>query len=249
MKALNRRFVYSRLTFAAALAATTAAFTPAVVAADLPVKAPPVQAVALSWTGYYFGVHGGWGWGNTHISDPLFNSTFDPVEATYNGPLAGGQIGANWQYGNVVYGVELEGSWAFVRGNTNRDQSIISADPNNHIDFRALATGTGRVGYAMGPWLAYAKGGVALADVQMTTQFQVQPTTYNRTPFGAVAGAGTEVAFMRNVSAKLEYNFMYFPPEHLVFINHTTVSSIDHFVQVVKGGINVRFGGDQTLPR
>ena len=101
----------------------------------------------------------------------------------------------------------------------------------------------------MGPWLAYAKGGVAWADVQMTARFLAQPTTYNRTPFGAVAGAGIEVAFLRNVSAKLEYNFMYFPTEHFTFVNHNTVSSVDHFVQVVKGGINVRFGGDQTLPR
>lgn len=50
MKALNRRFVYRRLTFAAALAATTTAFTPPVVAADLPVKAPPGIADMKSGT-------------------------------------------------------------------------------------------------------------------------------------------------------------------------------------------------------
>jgi len=100
----------------------------------------------------------------------------------------------------------------------------------------------------MGPWLAYAKGGVALADVQMTTQFQVQPTTYNRTPFGAVAEPAWKWHSCET-SPPSSIQLMYFPPEHLVFINHTTVSSIDHFVQVVKGGNHVRFGGDQTLPR
>jgi opacity protein-like surface antigen len=77
----------------------------------------------------------------------------------------------------------------------------------------------------------------------------VQPTTYHRTPFGAVAGAGMEVAFLRNVSATLEYNLFYFPTEHLLYVNPNTTSSLDHVVQVVKAGINVRLGGDPILPR
>jgi len=249
MNASNRRFIHRRLTFAAALAATVTAFTAPVVAADLLVKAPP-RPVAYSWTGYYFGVHGGWGWSNTHISDPLFNPIFKTMEVKLSGPLAGGALGANWQYGNVVYGVELDGSWTFVRGSLAREEVVVpSSTFSNRIDFRALATGTGRVGYAMGPWLAYAKGGVAWANVEMANTFLVQPSIYNRNPFGAVAGVGMEVAFMRNVSGKIEYNFLYFPTEHFQFETPVTISSIDHFVQVVKAGINVRFGGEPALLR
>jgi opacity protein-like surface antigen len=215
----------------------------------LPVKAASGPVVAPSWTGYYFGVHGGWGWSNTRISDPLFNPTFNLIEATTNGPLAGGQFGANWQFGNIVLGAELDGSWAFVRGNTNRDQSIITSSTNNAVDFRALVTGTGRLGYAMGPWLAYAKAGGAWADLEMTARFTPDITTYHRTPFGAVAGAGLEVAFLRNVSAKLEYNFLYFPTDHLVYVSPNSISSLDHVVQVVKAGINVRLGDDLFLSR
>ena len=249
MHAPRRLSVHRRLAFAAALAAASAAFAPPVVAADLPFKAPPDPVVAPSWSGFYFGVHGGWGWGNTQISDPLFGPSFDPFEATYNGPLAGGQFGANLQYGNVVFGAELDGCWTFVRGNTNRNQSIITSSTTNAIDFRALATGTGRIGYAMGPWLAYAKAGGAWADLEMTTQFMVDPTTYHRTMSGMVAGAGVEVAFLRNVSAKVEYNTFFFPTDHLVFVSPSTTSSLDHFVQVVKAGINVRLGGEPILSR
>ena len=33
-------------------------------AADLPMKAPPAVAAAVwSWSGFYIGVHGGYGWG------------------------------------------------------------------------------------------------------------------------------------------------------------------------------------------
>jgi outer membrane immunogenic protein len=136
-----------------------------------------------------------------------------------------------------------------VRGNTNRDQSIITSSRSNAIGYRAFATGTGRIGYAMGQWLAYAKGGLAWADMELTTQFTSEITTYERSLFGGVAGAGVEVAFLRNVSAKVEYNALFFPTDHLVLVNSSTTSSLDHLVQVVKAGINVRFGGDADLPR
>jgi opacity protein-like surface antigen len=249
MHAPSRLSLVRCLTFTAALAAASAASIPPVAAADLPLKTSPGPVVYPSWTGFYFGLHGGWGWGSTHIKDTALGPTFDPIVATYDGPLAGGQIGANWQIGNFVLGAELDGSWTFVQGNTNRDQTIIASSANNNIDFKALATATGRLGYAMGPWLAYVKGGGAWADLDMTTRFTADVTDYHRNPFGAVGGAGIEVAFLRNVSAKLEYNLLYFPTDHLVYVNQNTVSSIDHVVQVVKAGINVRLGGDTVLAR
>ena len=215
----------------------------------MPIKASPDRVVAPLWTGFYVGVHGGWGWGKTEISDPIFNPPFNPTEATFNGPLAGGQVGANWQYENIVFGAELDGSWSFVRGNTNRDQSIITSSTSNAIGYRAFATGTGRIGYAMGQWLAYAKGGLAWADMELTTRFSPDITTYERSLFGAVGGAGVEVAFLRNVSAKVEYNAFFFPTDHLVYASPVTTASLDHLVQVVKAGINVRFGGDGNFPR
>ncbi|MDO9058538.1 MAG: outer membrane beta-barrel protein [Bradyrhizobium sp.] len=227
---------------AAFVAAASVVFTATAHAGDAPV----VRSLP-SWTGFYAGVHGGWGWGKTQVEDPIFSPPFNPTESTYSGPLAGGQFGANWQLGNFVVGAEIDGSWAFVRGNTNRNQTIITSSTNNGIGYRALATGTGRLGYAMGQWLAYAKGGVAWADMEITTQFTPLPTTYERRLFGAVGGVGLEVAFLRNVSAKVEYNLIYIPTDHLVYANLNTTSSLDHLVQVVKAGINVRFG-DGSVP-
>jgi outer membrane immunogenic protein len=237
----------SCLAFAAAVAAASVAFTPPVFAGDI--AAPSSRIVAPSWTGVYVGVHGGWGWGTTDIRDPLFSPPFNPTELKYNGPLAGAQLGANWQQGNFVLGAEIDGSWAFVRGNSNRNQGVITSIVNNGIGYRALATGTGRVGYSMGQWLVYAKGGAAWADIGVTTQIAVLPTTYQQGLFGAVGGAGLEVAFLRNVSAKVEYNLVYLPTDHLAYASQTSISSLDHLIQVVKFGINVRFGGDSNLLR
>jgi len=249
MNTTIRLLAHTRLAFAAAaVAAASAALTAPACAADLPIKAPE-RIVAPLWTGFYVGVHGGWGWGRTDIRDPLNSPVYNPYVATFNGPLAGGQIGANWQLGNVVLGAEVDGSWSFVRGNTARDQSIITSSTNNAINNRALVTGTGRIGYAMGQWLAYVKGGVAWADMEITARFTPQTTTYDRSMFGGVAGAGLEVAFLRNVSAKVEYNAFFLPTDHLVYYSPNSTSSLDHFIQVVKAGVNVRFGGDGSLPR
>lgn len=237
MNAPTRTSRLSCLAFAAAVAATGIAVSPPALAGE-----PPVMA--RSWTGFYVGVHGGWGWGTTEIQDPTFSPVSNPTEVKYNGPLAGGQLGANWQTGNFVLGAEVDGSWAFVRGNTSRNQGVISSSTTNGFGYRALATGTARVGYAMNQWLAYAKGGAAWADMEITTRFTAQTTTYERSMLGAVGGAGLEVAFLRNVSAKAEYNYIWLPIDHLVYANLNTTSSLEHRIHVVKFGINVRLGGD-----
>src|SRR5712675_1658027 len=79
-------------------------------AADLAVKAPPRAPVYVSdWAGFYVGVNGGYGWGNT---------TFDGrdwLNAKPKGGVVGGQAGYNWQYGSVVGGVEVDFDGADIK--------------------------------------------------------------------------------------------------------------------------------------
>jgi outer membrane immunogenic protein len=246
----NRRRAHRCLIVAAAVVATTAVFSSPLAAADLPVKSRADAVVQPSWTGYYVGFHGGWAWGTSRSEDSLESTPNLPYEdAESSGPLAGAQLGANWQYGNVVVGAELDGSWTSLRGTFANEPPAVNGPSDQRVHIRALATATGRLGYAMGPWLAYGKAGAAWADMKLNTKFMVIPTVYERSRFGATAGAGMEVAFLRNVSAKVEYNFLYFPEENLVFNHPSSTASIDHFVHVVKGGFNVRFGGDHMVAR
>ncbi len=249
MKTSIRRTAFHGLTFAAAVAASMAASTPPVDAADLPVKSRDTVVVQHSWSGYYIGAHGGWGWSSSYLEDPLFPHPISmPVEYKSNGPIVGGQLGANWQYGNVVIGAEIDGSWTSMRS-----ASVTNPVPGQFRDgvqINALGTATGRVGYTMGYWLVYAKAGGAWANMKFVTgSLGPQLVTYNENRFGATAGAGMEVAFLRNVSAKVEYNFLYFPEHSLVFMHPTSVSQFDHYVHLVKAGINVRFGGDAVVAR
>src|ERR1700726_2865797 len=74
-------------------------------AADMLVKAPP----AYSWTGFYIGANLGAGTGN---SDLGFTSgtAFEHDTITSSGWVAGGTVGANYQMGHIVLGIEAD--WA-----------------------------------------------------------------------------------------------------------------------------------------
>src|SRR6516162_3934637 len=83
-------------------------------AADLSVaplyKAPPPQATPLyNWTGFYLGVNGGGGWGQSWWQSP--STTID-----LSGAQLGGTAGYNMQFGNAVLGVEGDLDWSNLKG-------------------------------------------------------------------------------------------------------------------------------------
>src|SRR5262245_42686196 len=84
-------------------------------AADLPVRAAPAHvapfAVAPTWTGFYLGFNGGWGWTNGNNSNLTLTGPFAPFtvgtgNSNANSPVFGGQLGYNYQTGNWVWGIE-----------------------------------------------------------------------------------------------------------------------------------------------
>src|ERR1700735_4547929 len=77
--------------------------------ADLPAysKAPAYTAPVYDWTGVYFGVFGGGGYGNHNINNPFGNTGNANFPANYSstGGAAGGELGYNWQSGSYVGGL------------------------------------------------------------------------------------------------------------------------------------------------
>src|SRR6516164_5700909 len=78
-------------------------------AADLPLKAPPVVTPVLYWGGFYVGIHGGYGWGDTSFDNAPFPN------ASPKGGVFGGQAGFNMQYGSVIGGLEVDFSGADIK--------------------------------------------------------------------------------------------------------------------------------------
>src|SRR5579864_8842916 len=92
----------------------------AVVAADMPVKAPiykaPVLAPVYNWTGFYLGGHIGGAWSDIALTDNNLNGVSWNPGGT--GFVGGAQAGYNLQAGNLLFGVEGDFDWTTFTGRT-----------------------------------------------------------------------------------------------------------------------------------
>jgi outer membrane immunogenic protein len=153
-------------------------------AADLPVKAPPIAAaVPYTWTGCHVGGHVGGAWDRTTYSDPgtlappffggapvltqNFANPGQSFSANSQGAFLGGvQAGCDYEFASHwVIGIGGDVSWTNLNSLTN--DPFFGGKNNAPVRFSArtdeIATLTGRVGYAWDRVLVYGKGGAAYA--------------------------------------------------------------------------------------
>jgi outer membrane immunogenic protein len=258
----SRAATRSGVAAAAALLALVLSAAP-LRAADLApiVKAPPlipVAPVVFGWTGFYGGVHGGYGWGKKMFVDnfPTFDGELD-ADTHIQGGLAGLQFGYNYQFNWLVVGAEANFSWADVRQDFPCFHFGDQACSSTAEWFASL---TGRVGVTTGPALFYAKGGMAwvhdrFTDVATCSGSQPRSSggipalcgdqfSSNQTRPGWVVGGGFEYRFARNWSAMIEYNYMDFGKWSAPFsdgANGFFTEEIHQTVNIVKVGLNYYF--------
>ncbi len=170
-------------------------------------KDTPFAVTQWNWGGFYGGFTAGYGAGDS--SNWVANNANVHGWASNNpdGALIGGTVGYNWQYApNWVVGVEADMSWADLQGQQHK---YIYDGHDWSGGWDGFATIRGRVGYAMGPTLLYATGGIAFVhtnevivgnDADETNFYQGWHTGY-------VVGAGVEHAFNEKLSGKIEYLF------------------------------------------
>jgi len=176
--------------------------------------------------------------------------TYTPVATTVDpsGWLAGGQIGAQYQAGSWVFGIEMDASWANLTGNANCSSAVIAIPLTANCSAKADALGTvaGRLGIALDRLLLYGKGGAAWISDKYRVTSSVLNFDSSETRWGWIVGAGAEYSFTDNWSAKIEYNYIDFSTRTVEFTDTTDQinlnSNIRQRVQVVKTGINYRFG-------
>lgn len=214
-------------------------------AADLPTKAyAPVAAQVYSWTGFYVGVNGGYGWGS---QDPLtlVSNKFDRTSFNTSGGMFGGTMGAQIQQGYVVLGLEGDLNWANIKGNGISTPTIAGiAQPltlNIESKISAVGTARARVGVAMNNWLFYGTGGAAfvkssangssIAGVPCGTFGVLTNCSASSWRPGLAAGLGAEWGFTQNWTAKLEY---------LYITSMGSGVSTDH-LNTIRAGVNYRF--------
>ena len=201
--------------------------------ADLPPRYPvapraPIYNPVYNWTGFYVGVNGGYGWGR---------STWDGVDHfSVSGGLIGLTAGYNYQYNQIVFGIEADVDWSGVKGNTGT--GICAGGCTTRNDW--LSTVRGRVGFAFDRFLPYVTAGLALGDIKATTPFGFPGGT--GTNLGWTIGAGFEVALVGAVTAKLEYLFADLGSYNCGFnCGLAANGNVSLYANIVRAGFNYRF--------
>jgi outer membrane immunogenic protein len=213
-------------------------------AADLPmVTKAPVAAPVFSWTGCYLGVNLGYGWGRASESITGGGVT-GSASANLNGVLGGGQIGCNYQWNSIVWGIEGDFQGTGQRRTDSTSIAGVGINITNSVPW--FGTIRGRVGYAMNTWLFYATGGWGYGEFKSETTFTgaiVGTTSTSRDHGFWVVGGGIENAFAPHWSWKLEYLYLSTGDiTNTSAIGATVFTTSSKFTDnIFRAGVNYRF--------
>jgi high affinity Mn2+ porin len=231
----------------------------------IPLKATPVSQ-PYDWSGLYVGGHIGYAGGRSNWTTspnqaglPASSGSLDlflpPNSFTEAGSFFEGlQVGYNYALSNrFVVGVEADASfpaWPNLAGisigGTSRFNSPVVGPASFSETVLASGTVRGRFGYAAGSWLLYTTGGLAWSyDQQTLTQIS---TDISEAPFvwrlGWAAGAGVEIPFAANWTAKAEYLWTGYPTATVNFPSAAQRINSDFSLQQLRLGLNYRFDGN-----
>jgi outer membrane immunogenic protein len=245
-----RRFV------ASLLIVSSAAIAPAL-AADLPPAAPPpVAPVAympppppFTWTGFYLGINGGYGWGSDATNDGMGNTP----TLNSNGGLVGGTVGFNYQIAQFVVGFEGDVDYSMMKYNFTAPGTFGLGSATLTYKNDLVSTFAARFGFAADRALFYAKAGGAWTNESINTTgtdvvFGTLSGSDSFERLGWMVGGGIEYAVWNNLTLKAEYNFLDFgtKTENLTITSSTfgpltTTISSKLTASVLKVGVNWLF--------
>ena len=232
---------------------------------------------AVNWAGFYAGAQGGYGssdvslnhWTNTEaaqlasrysVLSALGFSGWVPGFDRQNSHTAlwGAFAGYNWQYEDVVVGVE--GSYAHgdfgatqtrsASAANNLDGTVFSVTGSelSAVSISDMATFRGRAGYVWGCFLPYAFGGVALGNADYTKSatftgsfaapggastslppLSATDATHNHFVYGYSAGVGFDYKLIGGLFLRAEYEYVRF------------TAAVDVNINTVRAGLGYKF--------
>jgi outer membrane immunogenic protein len=217
---------------ALALAFASTIFGSAALAADLGSEpyypAPRVSAPAnlYDWSGFYAGFNVGYAFGDGRLSEGGVSITDD-----YDGWLGGLQVGSNWQYGSMVFGVEGDFQFTGIDHNANLGGGLTAS---SDLDF--LATARGRIGAASDAFMPYVTAGAAFGRNEITVTDGVTSASDDNWHLGYAVGAGLEVAMSSNLTVRGEYLYVDLGKER-----YFDLFNADATFHIARVGMNYKF--------
>lgn len=169
-------------------------------ACGMGLSAGGAAAGPADWAGPYIGGHAGYGLASGVEFDLGGGNTSSSFDMT--GYMIGLQGGYNWAVGGVVVGVEADASYADIKG----DASCPNPSFTCGAKMDQLITIRGRVGVPINMFLLYGALGFASGQVEA----EVEPATGNDSTraTGFVVGLGGELAFNKNLSGRVELQYV-----------------------------------------
>jgi len=201
-------------------------------AADLPRGSMPYKAPAYvagyNWTGFYLGLNGGGGWGDSDWNG--FGVSNSP-----SGGMFGVTAGYNWQgLGSPwVFGLEGDVAWTSFNDSVACGAGFACETRNNW-----LGTIRGRAGYAVGRFLPYVTGGVAFGDIDVNRSGFAGASDTNA---GWTVGFGLEGVIVGNWTAKLEYLHANIGDTTCSVAACGVATNVDLSMNILRAGVNFRF--------
>jgi outer membrane immunogenic protein len=192
----------------------------------------------IYWTGAYVGANLGGAYASAPWIDPHDGLADNPSTGTF---IGGGQVGSNFQFDNLVWGVEAD-----IDGMSVKSQTTDAAGDTRIFRAYWVTTETTRFGYALNTILFYVKGGFAAGSQRDTL---VAPpvgsgSTGTAARIGWTVGAGVEYGLSHNWSARMEYDFIDLASDHLFVTGsvgkHLPVG-VDYTLQRLVAGLNYHF--------
>lgn len=237
-----KKFLLSGVALAALLG------TPAL-AADMPLKAPPLPPPVWSWTGCYLGGHAGGAWAHDDLTDVgIGGVSFAAAgKAGQTFPLRtsdlffGVHVGCNYQFSAIVVGIEGDGGMMDLHGAV-LDPGTASSTMVG-ISSGAYGDVTGRIGVAFGDALIYAKGGWAAYGGRETFSTTAPFTVGTGVNLfqGWTAGGGIEYHLGGPWTAKIEYLHYDFGTQTFFLTPVAWPFAEKLTVDTVEVGFNVKF--------
>ena len=219
--------------------------------ADGPYRYPTYDATPgfydFKWTGFFVGAHLGGAHAEVDTVETLFDPLLGQLFATpgQDAALVVGGVQAGWQkqWEKLVAGIEV--TYTALPFDETTVSPLLDGVVRS-AEVHDLFTLTGRLGYADGRWLAYAKAGWASAQVDIA---------YRDTALGSVvssggresgwtAGLGIDYALTHNLFLGIEYNYLHFTANvDALPTPNTQLGNGDVDIQTLVVRLNYRLGG------
>jgi outer membrane immunogenic protein len=216
-----------------------------------------------SWSGFYFGVNGGYVWADPKFSDAPPPPAGPPRPHLDSG-FAGGQIGYNLQFDNIVVGAVADISFTNMASNLPDGNYITDKWSMDRFGtVRAIG------GYSLGRFLPYGTVGFGWADTSFhehcADQIVVNPnlnstcknagprdTGDSQTLTGVVFGGGLKYAIDNHFSIGAEYLHFDFDAKSFNFGPFTNnpggSAKIESSADVAKFTVDYKFSGGLDAP-